>query len=192
MDFCCVAQAVYWIWVVVCQQHVDIGWVKVVSSVHLVFNFSDVVDGLLLRCTGSGIGSVSLFVGSILTLDGSKLFPACICFCWESGAYSRSTCEVKKAILLFFTGQYASIKLEGQNVRFETLLEALWSLLGGFGGFGGRSGGPFGDVLEPLGRFARLLEGFWDSLGGVLGASCHPLGASWKLLRRCWRLLVEF
>ena len=44
------------------------------------FNFYDVMDGFLLRCTGSGIGSVSLFVSSMLTLDGSKLFPVCICF----------------------------------------------------------------------------------------------------------------
>ena len=63
-----------------CQQHIDIGWAKVVSSVHLLFNFYDVGDGFLLRCTGSGIGSVSLFVSSMLTLDGSKLFPVCICF----------------------------------------------------------------------------------------------------------------
>ena len=43
-------------------------------------NFYDVVDGFVLRCAGSGIGSVSLFVSNMLTLAGSKLFPACICF----------------------------------------------------------------------------------------------------------------
>ena len=43
-------------------------------------NFYDMVDGSMLRCTGSGIGSVSLFVSNMLTLDGSKLFPVCICF----------------------------------------------------------------------------------------------------------------
>ena len=31
-------------------------------------NFYDVVDGFVLRCAGSGIGSVSLFVSSMLTL----------------------------------------------------------------------------------------------------------------------------
>ena len=41
-------------------------------------NFYDVVDGSMLRCTGSGIGSVSLFVRNVLTSDGSKLFPVCI------------------------------------------------------------------------------------------------------------------
>ena len=44
------------------------------------FNFYDVVDGLLLRCSGSGIGSVRLIVSNTLTLDGGKLFPVCICF----------------------------------------------------------------------------------------------------------------
>ena len=38
-------------------------------------NFYDVVDISVLRCTGSGIGSVSLFVSNMLTLDGSKLLP---------------------------------------------------------------------------------------------------------------------
>ena len=32
----------------------------------------------MLRCIGSGIGSVSLFVRNVLTSDGSKLFPVCI------------------------------------------------------------------------------------------------------------------
>ena len=51
------------------------------SPVRICFcNFHDVVDGFLLRCTGSGIGSGSLFVSSMLTLDGSKLFPVCIRF----------------------------------------------------------------------------------------------------------------
>ena len=36
-------------------------------------NFYDVGDELLLRWEGSGIGSVSLFVSNMLTLDGSKL-----------------------------------------------------------------------------------------------------------------------
>ena len=34
-------------------------------------NFYDVVDGFFLRCTGSGIGSLSLFVSSMLTLGQS-------------------------------------------------------------------------------------------------------------------------
>ena len=43
-----------------CQQNVDIGWVvvalvNVVFSVHLLFNFSDVMNGLVLCCTGSGV-----------------------------------------------------------------------------------------------------------------------------------------
>ena len=58
-----------------CQQRVDIGCVEVVSSMHLLFSFYDVMDGFLLRCKGSGIRSVSLFVSSMLTLDGSKLVP---------------------------------------------------------------------------------------------------------------------
>ena len=33
----------------------------------------------LLRYTGSGIGSVSLFVSNMLSLDGSKLLLVCIC-----------------------------------------------------------------------------------------------------------------
>ena len=70
----------HWICVVGCRQHVDIGGVKVVSSAHLLFNFYDVVDGLLLRCSGSGIGSVWLIVSNTLTLEGRKLFPVCICF----------------------------------------------------------------------------------------------------------------
>ena len=43
----------------------------------LLVNVYDVVDGSMLRCTGSGIGSVSLFVSSMLTLDGSKLLSVC-------------------------------------------------------------------------------------------------------------------
>ena len=50
-----------------CQQNVDIGWVvvvvvvvvvalvNVVFCVHLLFNFSDVMNGLVLCCTGSGV-----------------------------------------------------------------------------------------------------------------------------------------
>ena len=53
----------------VCQQHADIGWVRVVSSVHLLFNLSDVEDALLLRCTDSGIRTVSSFMSNMLTLD---------------------------------------------------------------------------------------------------------------------------
>ena len=34
--------------VVVCQQHVDIGWFKVGSGVHLLVNFYVVVDGVVL------------------------------------------------------------------------------------------------------------------------------------------------
>ena len=70
-----------------------------------IVNFYDVVGGSMLRCTGSGIGSVSLFVSNMLTLDGSKLFPVCICClklydvqdgflfgCWISGiAYGLAT-----------------------------------------------------------------------------------------------------
>ena len=37
-------------------------------------------DGSLLRCRVSGIGSVSLFVSNMLTLDGQELFPVRICF----------------------------------------------------------------------------------------------------------------
>ena len=56
-----------------------------ISSVHLFVNFYDVVDGFLLRCRVSGIGYVSLFVSNMLTLDGSELFPVCICFFGVSG-----------------------------------------------------------------------------------------------------------
>ena len=68
MDFCFVAQAVE---MHLGQQHVDTGWVKVVSSLHLLgrvkvifsalvfFNLCDVVDDFLLRCSGSGIVSVA-------------------------------------------------------------------------------------------------------------------------------------
>ena len=63
-----------------CVQHVDIEWDKVVSSAHLLFNVYDVLDGSVLRCTGCGIASVSLFVSNMLSLDASKMFPACICF----------------------------------------------------------------------------------------------------------------
>ena len=38
------------------------------------------VDGSLLRCRVSGIGSVSLLVSNMLTLDGQELFPVRICF----------------------------------------------------------------------------------------------------------------
>ena len=41
------------------------------------FNFYDVVDRSMLRCTGTGIRSVSLFVRNMLTSDVSKLFPVC-------------------------------------------------------------------------------------------------------------------
>ena len=41
----------------------------------------EVVDGCFLRCTSSGIGSVSSLVSNMLTLDGSKMFAVCICFC---------------------------------------------------------------------------------------------------------------
>ena len=70
-------------------------------------NFYDMVDGSMLRCTGSGIGCVSLFVSNMLTLDGSELFPVCICFFWVSGEYSRSKGEVRKVMLLFSIAQYA-------------------------------------------------------------------------------------
>ena len=40
-----------------------------------LFNFYHAVDGFWLRCSGSGIGSVSLIVSNKLTLDGSKLLP---------------------------------------------------------------------------------------------------------------------
>ena len=30
------------------------------------------------------------------------------------------------------------------------------------------SGGPFGDVLEPLGRFGGVLEGCWETSRGIL------------------------
>ena len=71
------------------------------------FYFYDVVDGFLLRCRVSGIGSASLFVSNMLTLDGSELFPVCICFFWVSGEYSRSKGEVRKVMLLFSIAQYA-------------------------------------------------------------------------------------
>ena len=35
---------------------------------------------MFLRYRGSGIGSVSLFIINILTLDRAKLCPVCICF----------------------------------------------------------------------------------------------------------------
>ena len=75
---------------------------------------------------------MSLFVSNMLTLDGSELFSVCICLFGVSGEYSRSKGEVRKVMLLFSIAQYAQVKLQGQNVRFETLLEALWSLLGCF------------------------------------------------------------
>ena len=50
------------------------------SPVRIGFlNVYDVLDGFMLRCTGSGTGSLSLFVRNMLSLDGSKMFPACIC-----------------------------------------------------------------------------------------------------------------
>ena len=50
------------------------------SAVRICFcNVYDVLDGSVLRCTGCGIASVSLFVSNMLSLDGSKMFPACIC-----------------------------------------------------------------------------------------------------------------
>ena len=98
------------------------------------------------------------------------------------------TCEVKKVILLIFTGQYTSIKLEGQNVGFETLLEALWSLLGGFGWVLGGSGEPFGDVLEPLGRSG----GSWRGFGRLLDASWARLEMFWEHLEASWEVLSTF
>ena len=75
---------------------------------HICFlYFYDVVDGFLLRCRVSGIGSASLFVSNMLTLDGSELFPVCICFFGVSGEYSRSKGEVRKVMLLFSIAQYA-------------------------------------------------------------------------------------
>ena len=93
--------------VAVCQQHVDIGWVKVVSSVHSLFDFFFVMDGLWMRCTGSGIGSVSLFIISILTLDRAKLCPVCICFSKFSevvdGFVLRCTGSDIGSVVLFFS-----------------------------------------------------------------------------------------
>ena len=43
-------------------------------------NLCVVVDGSVLCCTGSGIGSVFLLVSNMLTLEWSKVFPVCICF----------------------------------------------------------------------------------------------------------------
>ena len=48
-------------------------------SVHLLFNFCDVMNGFVLCCTGIAIRSVSLFISNMLTLDGSKLYAVCIC-----------------------------------------------------------------------------------------------------------------
>ena len=44
---------------------------KLLSVCICFVNFYDVVDGSMLRCTGSGIGSASLFVRNVLTSDGS-------------------------------------------------------------------------------------------------------------------------
>ena len=119
---------------------------------------------------------------------GESCFQSAFCFFGESGEYSRSTCEVRKVILLFFLAQYSSVKLEGQNVRFETLLEALWSLLGGFGCVLGGSGEPFGDVLEPLGRSG----GSWRGFGRLLDASWARLETSWEHLGGPLGGLVNF
>ena len=63
------------------------------------FNFYDVVDGLLLRCSGSGIGSVWLIVSNTLTLDGGKLLPVCICFL-TSITWGMDFCCVALAVAL--------------------------------------------------------------------------------------------
>ena len=39
-----------------------------------------VIHGRLLRSTGRGIGSVSLFMSNMLTSDGPKFCPVRICF----------------------------------------------------------------------------------------------------------------
>ena len=64
------------------------------------FNFYDVVDGLLLRCSGSGIGSVWLIVSNTLTLDGRKLFPVFICFFCHFYDVGDGFCCVALAVAL--------------------------------------------------------------------------------------------
>ena len=58
-----VASTVRWL------QQTYIGWIKAVSSVHRFFNLGDVVDGVLLRCRGRGvgIGSLPLLISNMLT-----------------------------------------------------------------------------------------------------------------------------
>ena len=56
---------------------------KLLPAYVCILNVYDVVDGLLLRCSGSGIGSVGsvwLIGSNTLTLDGRKLFRVRICF----------------------------------------------------------------------------------------------------------------
>ena len=57
--------------------------------------------------------------------------------------------------------------------------------LGRFWEVSGVSGGSFGDVLKPLGRFGGVLDGFWEPLRHVLERLGRPLAGS------C-RLFVEF
>ena len=93
---------------------------------------------------------------------------------------------------MVFIEQYASVKMEGQNGRFETLWEALRSLLVSLEVV---LRGP-GILLETSWSLLDGLEGvrkeFWEPLGGVLGPSWHVLGASRRFLEGSCRLLVEF
>ena len=79
-------------------------------------NFYDVGDELLLllRWEGSGIGSVSLFVSNMLTLDGQELFPVRICFLLGISRVFTAEMRSKKGnFVVFFIIQYALVKLEG-------------------------------------------------------------------------------
>ena len=73
------------------------------------------VDGSLVRCRVSGIGSVSLFVSNMLTLDGQELFPVLICFLLLgiSGVFTVEMRSKKGHFVVFFIIQYALVKLEG-------------------------------------------------------------------------------
>ena len=81
MDSCCVAHSVAldlcrWLSATRCHW-----WGQsCFQCAFAFFNFYGVGDGFLLRCGGSATGTVTVFVSSMLTLDGSELFPVCICF----------------------------------------------------------------------------------------------------------------
>ena len=183
-------------------------------SVHLLFNFCDVMNGFVLCCTGIAIKSVSLFISNMLILDGSKLYAVCICVAlyrqwhWICVVVCQQHVDIgwvkvlSSVHLIFLNitrvvtvdmrskrGHFVVFhsKLERKNVVFETFLAAS-CLLPDFKGFWAR----LGDLLETSWSLLVGLGESWKGVGSLLEASWARLGTSWGHLGGPLGVLVDF